>query len=78
VKLEFVGANAKTRELDRIHIIQLAVEMRGDVIVQLVNVPWNLTHQMVKVLDVDTIHLVVKDEMIFNVARRLLGQMPLV
>ncbi len=68
----------KTGELDRIHVIQLAVEMRGDVIVQLVNVPWNLTHQMVKVLDVDTIHLVVEDEMIFNVARRLLGQMPLV
>ena len=78
VKLELVGPDAHAGELDRIHVIQLAVEMRRDVIVKLVNVPRDLTHQMVKVLDVNAIHLVVENEMIFNVAWRLLCQLPLI
>src|SRR4030065_1942646 len=78
LKLEFVGADAQARQLDRGHVAHLAVQMRGDVIVQLMQVQRYLAHQMVEVLEVAVVHLVVENEMGLDLARRLFRELPLI
>jgi hypothetical protein len=80
IKTEFEFVTGKTQDgaLYRVNLIDAAIDVRQDMIIEFMQVQWYLAHQLAEVGHIDLAHIVLGQELTLDLGGILPGQLPLV